>query len=108
MVTRVWINHDTGAYAVEAHDGLWIGASKAKQSPDWINRDPNLIFSEPIEWHGGDNPTTPGQTVLCRFRGGGYYLGPSDPHSQLWTHAPARGRPNPAGDIVTYQVVENG
>lgn len=108
MVTKAWINDETGAYAVEAHDGLWIGANKARQVPDWIARDPDYVFSEPVEWHGGENPLAPGRLVLCRFRVGGYYFGPSDPHASAWLHAPERRGNNPANDIVTYQVVLDG
>jgi hypothetical protein len=103
MTTKLWFNED-GAYAVSGPDGLWVGSERPKKIPEWINRAPDLLLGDPVEWNGGENPLEPGALVLCKLRFGGYYYGTSDPHPALWHHAPAKHRPNPAGDVVSYQV----
>jgi hypothetical protein len=103
-VTRVWTSEANGAFAVLGAHGAFVGVRAVSALPEWAAGDPDMTFAPEIEWNGGARPVPAGQVVLCRMRGGGYYLGPSDPHSALWLHAPAQGRPNPAGDIVSYQV----
>jgi hypothetical protein len=107
-MTKVWINHENDAFAVEASGGFYVGAVKVKKRPGWTEREPDYIFGQEIEWNGGQSPVAGNELVLCKLRNGAYYLGPANVHSMLWVHAPARGRPNPAGDVVAYQVEANG
>lgn len=102
METKLWQNGD--AYAVQSPHGFYIGANAARRVPEWAKRAPDIVFGDEVEWNGGECPVDPGQMVLCRWRSGGYYYGPSNPHPALWHHAPSKFRPNPAGDVIAYQV----
>lgn len=66
-----------------------------------------------MPWHGGDCPVDAAQIVRCYFRGRRPYVGQAIPPeipkgSEMWAHAPAKGRTDPRFDIVAYQVMTHG
>jgi len=102
-ITKVWFNRATGMMFRETPDGLFLGRDEVVRPPEWVQNAPDEIFGPVVEWTGGDCPVELGHRVLCHFRGRSPYVVRSDAHGAMWQHAPAPGRPNPAGDIIAYQ-----
>ena len=112
--TRVWIEPDTGIQYAQGPDEISRAGAPIPAIPaHLLMREPDHVFGPPVPWSGGERPVPADTVVRCLFRYGGRrpYIGPAawPGHSQsaqasMWKHHPAPMRPNPAADIVAYQV----
>ena len=110
--TRLWRNPKNGhSYAV-GPEGVTLNGMPTTGVPSWVNMPhPDEVYGPLTPWAGGACPVSGDTLVRCLFRGRRPYMGPAmwpgfhyQAQRAMWCHAPAPGRPDPAADIIAYQV----